>query len=149
MKRKSLVTIHIVATTIAAITIATFFFSSLVAEINGEEAFIRTVKERILIALPVLLVAMPALGITGNKLAGKSQNAVVLAKKRRMRLVFANGLTLVFLACFLYYRSHYLSLDSIFMVAQFAEFGFGLANLVLIVLNIRNGFQLSARFKRI
>ena len=148
MKRKNLVRIHIIATIIAAITIASFFISSLAAEINGSETAIREVKEGILYSLPVLLIAMPALGATGNILAGKSQNPIVLAKKRRMKFVFVNGLTLISLACFLYYRSHYQTIDGVFLAAQIAEFVLGLTNLTLIGLNIKSGFQLSGRLKR-
>jgi hypothetical protein len=148
MKRKNLIRIHIIATVIAAATITSFLVSSLAAEINGSETAIRKVKEAILFFLPVLLVAMPALGVTGNILAGKSQNSVVLAKKRRMKIVFVNGLILITLACFLYYRSHYQSIDSIFFAAQLTEFALGLTNLTLIGLNIKNGFQLSGRLKR-
>jgi hypothetical protein len=148
MKRKTLVKIHTIATIIASLTIATFFVSSLAAEINGNETFIREVKEAILYSLPVMLTAMPVLGITGNKLAGKSQNPVVLAKRKRMKFVFANGLGLMALACFLYYRSHYQTIDSLFLVAQVAEFALGLTNLTLIGLNVKSGFQLSGRFKK-
>lgn len=136
------------ATVIATLTIVTFFISSLVAEINGNEAFIREVKEMILFLLPVMLIAMPALGITGNKLAGKSPNPVVLAKRKRLRFVFINGIALIALACFLYYRSHYQTIDTIFLVAQVAEFALGFTNLILIGLNIKSGFQLSGRFKK-
>ena len=148
MKRKPLVKIHVVATVIAVITIATFFISSLVAEINGNEAFIKEVKKTILFALPIMLIAMPALGITGNKLAGGSKNPIVVSKRKRMRFVFINGIGLITLACFLYYRSHYQSIDTTFLVAQVAELALGLTNLILIGLNIRSGFQLSGRFKR-
>lgn len=148
MKRKNLVRIHVIATIIAAITIAYFFISSLAAEIKGSETAIRKVKEVILFSLPVLLIAMPALGATGNMLAGKSQNPIVLAKKRRMEFIFVNGLILITLACFLYYRSHYQTMDGIFLAAQLVEFTLGLINLTLIGLNIKSGFQLSGRLKR-
>jgi hypothetical protein len=149
MKRKTLVMIHIAATIIAAITIGTFFLSSVVAEIDGNETFIREVKERILFTLPVLLMAMPAIGITGNKLAGNSQSPQVKTKQRRMKFVFVNGLTLIILASFLYYHSHYKTIDTVFMVAQLVELVLGLTNLVLISLNIKSGLQLSGRIRRI
>jgi hypothetical protein len=141
--------IHIAATIIAAITIGTFFLSSVVAEIDGNETFIREVKERILFTLPVLLMAMPAIGITGNKLAGNSQSPQVKTKQRRMKFVFVNGLTLIILASFLYYHSHYKTIDTVFMVAQLVELVLGLTNLVLISLNIKSGLQLSGRIRRI
>ena len=143
MKRKTVVKAHIIGSIIAAITITMFFTFSLIAEIKGDETFIKQVKEGILFSLPLLLVAMPMLNITGNKLAGESQNPIVLAKRRRMKFVLANGITLISLACFLYYRSHYQAIDGIFLTAQIAEFTLGLTNLTLIGINIKNGIQLS------
>jgi hypothetical protein len=149
MKRKTLVRIHIAATITAVLTIVSFFISSLIAEISGDETIIRNVKEAILFLLPLLLVAMPASGITGSKLAGKSQNRILLLKKKRMIFIFINGVTLIALACFLYYRSHHQTIDGVFWGAQVAEFVLGLTNLILIGLNIRSGFQLSGRLKKV
>ncbi len=148
MKRKIIVRIHIVATVVATVTIATFFLFSLAAEVKGEETFIKKVKQGILYSLPLLIVAMPILKITGNKLAGKSQNAIVLAKQKRMKFVLLNGIALLSLACFLYYRSRYQTIDGVFIMAQVAELLLGLANLVLIGLNTKGGFQLSGRLKK-
>ena len=39
MKRKTVVRIHLVATIIAVVTIATFFTISLIAEIRGDQVF--------------------------------------------------------------------------------------------------------------
>jgi hypothetical protein len=148
MKRKTIARIHIAATIVAAITIATFFSISLVAELSGEEAFRRKVKEGILYSLPLMIVAMPILNISGNKLASKSQNPTVLAKRKRMKIIVVNGLCLISLACFLYYRSHYGVIDRLFHTAQILEFALGLTNLVLIVVNAKNGLELSGRLKK-
>lgn len=148
MKRKTVVTAHFVATIIAGITIVTFFSLSLVAEIKGDIQFIKSVKTFILYALPVMVIAMPMLKVTGDKLAGKSTNPIILAKKKRMRLMIVNGVVLITLAVFLYYRSHFHEIDPVFVIAQIAEFGFGLGNLTLIVLNARSGLQLSGKLKR-
>jgi len=143
-----MIRIHIAATIIAAIIIATFFSLSLAAEINGEETFIKKVKEGILYSLPLMILTMPILNITGNKLAGKSQHPIVLTKRKRMKFILLNGMVLLSLACFLYYRSHYQAIDGIFLSAQIAEFLLGLTNLVLIGLNAKKGFQLSGRLKK-
>jgi hypothetical protein len=148
MKRKTLVRIHIVVTLLAVLIIGGFFISSLTAEINGNDAFIRNVKEVILFSLPVLLIVMATLGITGNRLSGASKNPIILAKRKRMKFVFVNGMALIALACFLYYRSHYQTLDGLFFSVQLLEFGLGLTNLFLIGLNVRSGLQLSGRLKR-
>lgn len=148
MKRKTIVKVHFIATVIAGLTIVTFFSLSLIAEIKGDIQFIKSVKAFILYALPVMVIAMPMLKITGDKLAGKSNNPIILAKKRRMKLMIVNGVGLISLAVFLYYRSHFHTIDHVFLVAQIAEFGFGLGNLTLIVLNARSGLQLSGKLKR-
>lgn len=148
MRRKTFVSIHVTATMVAMLSIATFFISSILAEISGDEALIRQVKEAIFFSLPLLLVAMPTLGISGNKLAGKSNHPIVLLKQKRMKFIIMNGIILTSLACFLYYRSHYQSIDTVFLGVQFAEFGFGLINLSLIGLNINSGLKLSGKNKK-
>ena len=148
MKRKTIVKAHFIATIIAGLTITTFFSLSLIAEIRGDIQFIKSIKKFILYALPIMVIAMPMLKITGDKLAGKSTNPIILAKKRRMKLMIVNGIGLITLAVFLYYRSHFQTIDNVFLVAQIAEFGFGLGNLTLIALNARSGMQLSGKLKR-
>lgn len=148
MKRKNIVKAHFIATIAAGITIVTFFSLSLVAELRGDVQLIKNVKAFILYALPVMVVAMPMLKITGDKLAGKSTNPIILAKKKRMKLMIINGICLITLAVFLYYRSHFHTIDNVFFIAQLAEFVFGLGNLTLIFLNAKNGMQLSGKLKR-
>lgn len=147
MKRKKLVTVHLIATIIAVLTISTFFTISLIAEIKGNDDFIRSVKAFILYALPIMVLAMPTLKITGDKLAGKSKSPLILAKIKRMKLVLVNGMILISLAIFLYYRSHYQQIDNVFLIAQIAEFAFGLFNLSLIFMNAKAGMQLSGKLK--
>lgn len=148
MKRKIIVKAHFIATIVIGLTIVTFFSLSLIAEIKGDIQFIKSVKTFILYALPVMIIAMPMLKITGDILAGRSSNATVLTKKRRMKLMNINGVCLVSLAVFLYYRSHYHTIDLPFLVAQIAEFVFGLGNLTLIALNARSGLRLSGKRKK-
>lgn len=82
MERKTIVKAHFIATIIAGLTIVTFFSLSLLAEIRGDIEFIKAVKTFILYTLPIMIIAMPMLKITGDKLAGRSINPIILAKKR-------------------------------------------------------------------
>ncbi|MBS1776170.1 MAG: hypothetical protein JSS64_07800 [Bacteroidetes bacterium] len=148
MKRKSIVKTHLIATIVAALTILTFFSTSLFAEIKGDETLIKSVKAFILYALPIMVIAMPTLKLTGDKLVGKSKSPIILAKAKRMKFVMINGVCLVSLAIFLYYRSHYQTIDGVLLVAQIAEFAFGLANLTLIFINAKIGMQLSGKLKK-
>lgn len=145
MKRKKLIKIHLAATTVATITIVMFFSVSLVAELHGDEELIISVKTGIFRFLPLLLFSMPALAISGNKLAAASDNVLVKQKKQRMKIVMVNGIVLVTLAVFLYYRANYQSVDQVFMYAQIAELCFGLFNLILMGMNIYSGLKLSGR----
>jgi hypothetical protein len=140
--------IHLAATLVAVLTIVSFFFSSLLAELSGELTLIKSVKAGILYTLPLLLLAMFTLKTTGDWLAGRSTAPAVLAKKKRMKLAALNGGVLVSLAIFLYYHSHFHPIGPAFWVAQGAELLLGLVNLMLIALNTRSGFQLSGRLAR-
>ena len=148
MKRKLLVGLHVTATGVATLVIATFFISSLLAELSGDLNGIKLVKRCILYALPILILAMPTLAITGSKLAGNTSTKYVKRKKRRMKLVMLQGLLLIGLAVFLYYQSHMKSINDTFLIAQSAELIFGLINLTLIGLNAKDGLALSGRFDK-
>ena len=147
MKRKTLVKLHIAGTAIAFLAISTFFTASLYAELNGIEELIKAVKQAILYALPLMLVAMPIIGISGNKLAGKSKHPKIIRKQGRMKFVFINGMILISLATFLFYQSHYNSINRLFLIAQILELVLGFTNLILIGQNIKDGMTLSGRIK--
>lgn len=148
MKRSSIVTAHLVATAIAVITISTFFSFSLIAEFRGEDLFIKQVKTLILYCLPILLIAMPMLVLSGKKLAGNSKSPLIIRKMRRMKFIAINGVMLISLAIFLFYYSNYKTIDSTFMCFQILELLIGALNLVLIGMNIYDGLKLSGRLKR-
>ncbi|MBA4056177.1 MAG: hypothetical protein C0490_15790, partial [Marivirga sp.] len=137
--------IHLMATMIATLTILTFLVASVVAEFEGNEDVIKNTKKVILFSLPILVISMSTLGISGNRLAGQSQNVIVIGKKKRMKFIVMNGIFLITLASILYYRSHYQAIDSIFIGLQIAEFAFGLTNLILIGLNAKGGLHLSGK----
>lgn len=134
---------HIIATVIAIMTIAIFFASSLIAEIIGHDHTIQRVKKGILYGLPILIVSMPILGLTGKKLAGKRRDPKLLIKMLRMKFIAMNGAILILLAIFLYYRATYEGIDHIFLIVQIIELTIGAINLVLIASNIRSGLQLT------
>lgn len=148
MKRKRILLLHIIATLGAVVTISTFFILSLRAEIIAEERLIKEVKTGILYSLPILIILMPSLAISGRKLAGQSKHPFILKKLTRMKFVMVNGMILVSLAVFLYYWANYVAIDSTFLFAQIAEFILGLSNLTLLGLNIKTGLQLSGKIKK-
>lgn len=148
MKRKTIVKAHIISTSIAVVTIGCFFSFSLVAEIMGNQEFIKQIKIGVLYGLPVLLVAMPMLAMTGKKLAGNSKSTIVATKMKRMKFVAFNGVILISLAIYLYFRAVNNNIDSTFLGVQIIELLFGAINLTLLGLNIKAGMKLSGRIKR-
>ena len=143
MKRSKIVTAHITATIIAFLTIGSFFSFSLFAEIIGEELFIKQVKIVILYCLPILVITMPMLAISGKKLAGNSKNPIVSKKMTRMKFIAFNGMVLITLAIYLYYHAIYKTIDSTFLYVQILELLIGTVNLGLILMNINSGLKLS------
>ncbi|PVW14680.1 hypothetical protein [Marixanthomonas spongiae] len=148
MKRSKIVTVHIIATCIAVMTISCFFSFSLLAEILGNEVFIKQVKTAILYCLPILLICMPVLALSGKKLAGNSKSSIVAKKLKRMKLVAINGVILISLAIYLYYHAIFKTIDTTFLLIQILELLFGAINLGLIGLNIQAGLKLSGRMKK-
>lgn len=145
MKQKTLIRIHIITTAIALTTISSFFSFSLIAEIIGENLFIKKVKTGILYCLPILVFTMPLLGITGKKLAKKSKSNIITKKMARMKLIVINGILLIFIAIYLYYKAIYDYIDDTFFYFQILELVLGLFNLILIGLNIKSGRKLSKK----
>lgn len=148
MKRSKIVTAHITATIIEFLTISSFFGFSLLAEIIGEDLFVKEVKTGILYCLPILVTAMPMLAISGKKLAGNFKNPVIAKKMRRMKFIAFNGIILISLAIYLYYHAIYKTIDSTFLYVQIVELFIGAVNLVLIIMNINSGLKLSGRRKK-
>lgn len=90
---------------------------------------------------------MATLAISGNKLAGHFENPKIVVKQNRMKLVMLNGIMLICLAIFLFYRANFQTIDNVFLYVQIVELTLGFANLVLICLNIKSGLQLSGKLK--
>ena len=148
MKRSKIIIAHVTATIIAFLTISSFFSFSLFAEIIGEHLFIKQVKTAIFYCLPILVIAMPMLAISGKKLAGNSKNPIVSKKMTRMKFIAFNGMILISLAIYLYYHAIYKTIDSTFFYVQIVELLIGTVNLGLIVMNINSGLKLSARGRK-
>ena len=88
------------------------------------------------------------LAITGKKLAGNSKSPIVATKMKRMKFVTLNGVVLISLAIYLYFRAMNNNIDSTFLCVQIIELLFGAINLTLLGLNIKAGMKLSGRIKR-
>lgn len=141
--------IHPIAGLVAMLTIATFWISSALVEVFGSPEAIATVKQRVVWGL---LLLAPSLAVTGGSGVAASRgrrDGLVGVKLRRMRVIAANGLLILApSALFLAARARAGVLDETFRLVQAVEFAAGALNLVLLGLNMRDGFRMSRRFKR-
>jgi len=140
---------HLVAGVIALLCIATFFLSTLVAELFGSHALVAQVKA--LIVAPGLWILIPAVAVAGGSgqfLSRSRKGRLVDAKKKRMPFIAANGL-LVLLPCAIVLDGWASagSFDTRFYVVQAVELLAGAINLTLMGLNVRDGLRLAGRLR--
>lgn len=140
--------LHPIAGMIAFLTILTFWVSTVVSELFGSAETIASVK----LAIPWgFLILVPALAITGSSgfwMAGSSSDPRVTAKKLRMPFIAGNGLLiLVPAALYLATLASRGEFGGLFYPIQTVELVAGAANLVLMLLNIRDGFRLTGRLR--
>jgi len=128
---------------LALVTICCFWGSTVVFELFGDHAAIAAVKNAILWGMLVLVPAMAAAGGSGFSLGKGWRNPAVLRKKRRMKIIAANGiLVLVPSAVFLANRAAAGEFDWAFAAVQAIELLAGAVNITLLSLNMRDGFAL-------
>ena len=139
---------HAVAGFLATALVASFFVGSLVSELVGQLSWIVLVKRSIFYSMWAMVLLVPLAALTGGRLAGKSQAPLVKAKRKRIRFLAPNGMLLLGLASYLYYKALRAELDAYFLVAQTLEFAAGLFNLFLLSLMIRDGFRLKKKYPK-
>ncbi|CAM4076860.1 hypothetical protein ABE525_05690 [Pseudomonas wadenswilerensis] len=142
--------LHLTASMLALLCIATFFLSTLLVEILGTQRSIAQLKHLIVSPGLWLLVPMMALaGASGMLLSRARPGRLVSAKKKRMPFISANGLlVLVPCAIALNLWASAGSFDTRFYVVQVIELVAGATNLALMGLNVRDGLRLSGRLPR-
>lgn len=149
LNRKHILAIHAAAGAAAFLVILSFQTATIIAETLAVPAFIAAVKTGIVFGLLVLIPVMAAAGATGRRLAGPSPKGLPARKLRRLALAASNGvLVLVPSALFLAWKARAGMFDAPFFAVQTLELAAGLANLILIGLNMRDGFAMTGRFRR-
>jgi len=148
MKRKNLIKIHVIGTIIGGFTLLSFFTSTLVSELLHDYNLIRNIKKLILWLLPLIIITMPSIALSGVRLAGKSKSPIFTKKLNRMKIIAFNGIFLVLLALYLFIKSRKGEFDTFFWTAQILELLSGATNITLIILNIKLGFVLKGRFRK-
>ena len=142
-------TIHPLAGALALLTIATFWLSTVLAELFALEATVTIVKTAIPWGFLVLIPSLMAAGGSGFALAAKRRGGIIDTKIRRMPLIAANGiLILIPSALFLASKASAGEFDTGFYVAQALELAAGATNIALLSLNMRDGLRMKGRLRR-
>jgi hypothetical protein len=150
MTRIVLRRLHLVAALAAFATIAVFWVATAAVEIAGNAPAIATVKIGIAWGLAILVPAIATAGATGFLLGGRSAAPVIAAKRGRMPVIALTGLlVLAPSALFLAARAAAGTFDAIFYAVQGLELAAGALNLTLIGLNMRDGFRMTRKRRRI
>lgn len=142
--------LHRISAQIAILCIATFFTATIFVELFGTAESIATVKS--LILWPGLFILIPAVVLTGGSgfaLAKSRSGKLVRQKKTRMPFIAANGiLVLIPCAIFLDQWASVGVFDIKFYIVQGIELLAGAINIILMGMNMRDGFRMSGRFGR-
>ena len=142
--------IHRFTAPIAILCIALFFSATIFVELYGTAESIATVKS--LIVWPGLFILVPAIALTvgsGFALAKSRKGKLVQKKKKRMPFVGANGiLVLIPCAILLDLRASAGVFDTFFYAVQGIELLAGAINLILMGVNMKDGFRMSGRFRK-
>ena len=140
--------IHPVAGMLAIVMIATFWLSTALSELFAPQAIVIAVKTAIPWGVLVLIPAMAATGGSGFALAKGQRSGLIGVKMKRMRLIAANGILILFpSALFLASKARAMDFDTAFYSVQVLELVAGATNLLLLGLNMRDG-MISTRWRR-
>jgi len=123
---------------VALLCVLSFWVGTVVSEAFGSTADIAFVKLSILKGMGVLIPAMMLAGMSGVSM--KWKGPMVERKKRRMKIIAANGMLILLpSAFFLSNRAQQGNFDAWFYGVQLVELLAGATNLGLLSLNVRDG----------
>jgi hypothetical protein len=131
------------------VIIMLFFFSSIIVELGGDKQAVAWVKQMIVYGLFVLAPVLMVTGISGRAVVGARQGRLIKTKMKRMIFVAVNGIAIL-IPCAIVLNSLAASgrFDTPFYVIQGVELVAGVVNIVLMGLNIRDGFLLTGRMRK-
>ena len=119
-------------------------------ELFGSQAAVVAVKSWVLSGMVVLVPAMVIVGATGMSLGRRRRDLLSNAKKGRMPLIATNGIVILVPAAFyLAFKAGSGVFDGWFYAVQAVELLAGMANLVMMGLNMRDGLRMTGRIARV
>ncbi|WP_439502403.1 hypothetical protein [Aminobacter ciceronei] len=135
--------LHAAAGGVALLTVSCFWIATIAAELTANAEIIATAKAVILAGMVVLIPAMIIAGGTGFSLGKGWRRPGVQHKKRRMRIIAANGLLVLLPSA--YVLAGWAAegrFDTAFIIVQTVELAAGALNIALLSLNMRDGLAL-------
>ncbi|QIW16707.1 hypothetical protein A4G20_10385 [Pasteurellaceae bacterium RH1A] len=146
MNRQILRNLHKTGAMASLLLIGTFWASSLISELALSKEAVIAVKNAICYGLFALIFAMAVTGITGMKMGAKAKHPSIVAKKKRMPLVAANGL-FILLPCAFYlcHKANLGEFDGLFYAIQALELLAGGLNFVLLALSVKDGLAIKKK----
>ena len=142
--------IHAIAGGVGFLMILSFWTSTAFSELFASHETIADVKALILKGMFILIPAMVIVGASGMAMGRRRKDAPARAKKKRMPIIAMNGLLILLPAAwFLSGKASAGEFDSAFYGVQIVELVAGAANLTMMGLNIRDGFKMTGRFRRL
>lgn len=140
--------LHAVIGTLALLCVATFWTTTIVSELFLSHESIAVVKKAILSAMWLFVPAMAATGACGFALAKGRTGRLVEAKKRRMKVIGANGVFILVPSAFaLAWMANARRFDALFYAVQALELAAGAVNIALLSLNMRDGLRMTGRLR--
>lgn len=140
--------VHPLVGSAALLTISAFWIATVSSELTGSPAPVVTVKLLIPWGLLLLVPTLAVAGGSGFALARGRHGRRIDAKRRRMRIIAANGLlVLVPSALFLAAKARAGELDAVFYAVQLVELLAGAINITLLGRSLRDGLALTGRWR--
>ena len=135
--------VHAAAGAAALLVVGSFWLATVATELSGNLETVAAVKAGILAGMTALIPLMIVAGASGFSLAKGWKSPAVQRKKRRMRIVAANGfLVLLPSAYVLAGWAGEGRFDAAFVTVQVLELAAGAVNIALLSLNMRDGLAL-------
>ncbi len=135
--------LHAAAGCVALLTVSCFWISTVAAELTGNAEIVGAAKAAVLAGMAVLLPALIIAGASGFSLGRGWKRPVVQHKKRRMRIIAANGLLVLLPSAYLLAGwAAEGRFDMAFIIVQTLELAAGAVNIALLSLNMRDGLAL-------
>jgi hypothetical protein len=140
---KILPIIHKAAALAAFTLIVTFFISSLMVDMFGDQQALIKVKANIFQAVWLLIPLMALAGMTGAKMAPKVTSGPIALKKKRMPYIALNGLFILLPAAYILNNlAQEGEFNRLFYLVQTIELLAGFINISLMSFNIRDAMSL-------